>query len=237
MRTTLAGLALAALAAFATVVLVARPATAQPDDSVEPDTLQPEDSPPDHHKPRDRSPEERREQREARLDRLVEDGVITPERAAEIRERLAERDERLAERRSARQAMLEDLAATLDLTVAEMKTALREGSSLADLAADAGVDPAVLIEQLVAEAATRIDAAVADGRLDQARANELLADLEALITARVNGEHPERPSGPGRFGRGHGPFGDRGEARFGGDHPGRFGGHHPGRFGIETPGD
>jgi hypothetical protein len=46
-----------------------------------------------------------------------------------------------------------------------------------------------VIDALVADATARLDEAVADGRLDADRAEEIKADLVERITAKVNGEH------------------------------------------------
>lgn len=64
------------------------------------------------------------------------------------------------------------------------------------------MDPAELIDALVAEARTRLDEAVDAGRLDESEAAEKLADLEQRITDMVNGDLPLRGPGfgPGRHG-------------------------------------
>jgi hypothetical protein len=91
-------------------------------------------------------------------------------------------------------------ASYLGLDEAELRDRLGEGKSLADIAKAEGKPVDGLVQALVKEAETRLDAAVADGRLTRDQANELADGLEARITALVNGERPERP-----FGRGFGP--------------------------------
>ena len=91
------------------------------------------------------------------------------------------------------------------MTVDELKTELKSGSSLADIAAAAGVDVDTIIDQLMAPRLERLAEAVAEGRIDQAEADERAAAIRERITARVNGERPE-----GGRGFGHGDRGGHG---------------------------
>lgn len=86
---------------------------------------------------------------------------------------------------------LETAADAIGISEDELRTALRDGSTLAEVAEANDVDVQTVIDALVAEATDRIDQAVGDGRLDEARAEEIKADLTERITARVNGEAPE----------------------------------------------
>ena len=95
-------------------------------------------------------------------------------------------------------ASLDTAATALGITSEELRTALREGKSVADVAGEKGVDVQVVIDALVAEAQERIATAVSEGRITQAQADERLATLTDDITKIVNGE------GRG-FGRGRGP--------------------------------
>ena len=52
-----------------------------------------------------------------------------------------------------------------------------------------------LVADLVARATERIEQAVTDGRLDRDRADEILARVEERITARLNGGQPTGPAG------------------------------------------
>ena len=82
-------------------------------------------------------------------------------------------------------------AEAIGITVEDLRTAVREGDTIADVAAANDVDVQTVIDALVAEATTRVDAAVADGELTEAKAVERKADLVEHITAMVNGERPE----------------------------------------------
>jgi ubiquinone biosynthesis protein COQ9 len=171
MCSKLAGLALATAVAFGGGIALSQPADAQTD---------------------------RMQQREERLEELVDDAVITEERADEIRARVAERIAIRDERRATRTAHLEDLAATLGTTPDELKADLRAGASIADLAAAAGVDIDTIIDRIAAQQVTRINEALANGTIDQEQADERLESLRDRITARVNGERPQGRRGIGR---------------------------------------
>ena len=98
----------------------------------------------------------------------------------------------------------ERLAATaeyLGLDSEGLKSQLEDGVTIAELAGD---DLGDLIAQQLVPAAEHIGQAVADGRIDQAKADEMLSGLSERITARMNGEMPE---GMGRGGMGHGGMG------------------------------
>jgi lambda repressor-like predicted transcriptional regulator len=85
---------------------------------------------------------------------------------------------------------LEAAAEAIGISEDELRAALADGTSLAEVAADHGVDVETLVDALVAQASTRLDDAVADGRLTESEAAERSAELEERITAHVNGEHP-----------------------------------------------
>ena len=135
------------------------------------------------------------QQREERLQAKVDEGLITQERADAIRERVAQRAERREARQADRAEFAGELAETLGITVDELTSQLRAGLSLADVAEAAGISTDVLIDQIEAHRTERIAAAVADGLIDQERADEKLETLRDDITDRVNGERPERAEG------------------------------------------
>jgi len=98
----------------------------------------------------------------------------------------------------------ERLAATaeyLGLDSGGLKSQLKDGVTIAELAGD---DLDDLIAQQLVPAAEHIGQAVAYGRIDQAKADEMLSVLSEWITARMNGEMPE---GMGQGGMGHGGMG------------------------------
>ena len=97
-------------------------------------------------------------------------------------------------------------AKALGMSEADLKTALEDGKSLADIAKDKGVDKAKVIDALVAEAKSHLAEAVTEGHLTQAQADERAKDLEARITDRVDGKAPTGPMGEGHGG----PMGEGG---------------------------
>ena len=139
-----------------------------------------------------------------RLQALVDDGTIDADQADAVSDYLADEWNDRPGRRGGpghrARPLLEGVDTTVEvlgIDVETLRDELRSGSSLADIAEANGVDPQTLIDALVAEAEAMLDQAVADGRIDEDRADERRDDLEERVTARVNGERPERP---GRFG-------------------------------------
>lgn len=100
----------------------------------------------------------------------------------------------------------------LGMTHEEIRAALEGGQTLAELAEAEGVTEADLVAALVAEATERIDAAVAEDRIDEAKAAELKEDLEARITERVTTIRERMEDGGRGPGGGHGRGGPRGGA-------------------------
>jgi hypothetical protein len=105
-------------------------------------------------------------------------------------------------------ASLQVVAKDLNMTAADLKTALQGGQSIAALAKSKNVDPQKIINDLVTDATTRIDAAVSSGKITAAQAATMKANLTTGITAFVNGTL----KGMGGFRHG-----------FGGPFPGRKG--------------
>ncbi|MEL7210171.1 MAG: hypothetical protein AAGK32_18400, partial [Actinomycetota bacterium] len=101
-------------------------------------------------------------------------------------------------RRAERQ---QNLADTLGISVEDLMAAKESGQTVAEIAADNGIERADLISSLVEDKQARLDQAVADGELTQEEADEKAAGLEERVTSFVDGE-----------GRGdRGPRGDRGD--------------------------
>jgi len=144
---------------------------------------------------------------------LVSDGTLTQEQADTVASTLDEAGVLHHGHGGPRFGRLLDLevaAETLGITPDELRTALgEEGTTLADVAEEQGVETSVLVEALVAAATERLQDAVADGRLTQEQADERAADLPEQLAAAVEREL----RGPGH-GHGHG-FG--GPGRRGGD--------------------
>lgn len=99
---------------------------------------------------------------------------------------------------------LEAAATAIGITGAELRTQLKAGKTLAQIAATKNISKAALIDKLVTAAETHLAEAVTAGKLTQAQADERKADLRARITEAVDRVHPGR--GP------HGPRGPHGES-------------------------
>lgn len=141
------------------------------------------------------------------LSGLVDDGTITQAQADAVGTALEEaRPERRFGHGGFRMHLgSEVLTDALGVTEDELRTALQEGKTIAEVAEAEGVALDAVIDALVAEHETHLDERVAAGDLTQAQADERLEGARERITAMVNGERPERPA----FG-GHRGFGRRG---------------------------
>ena len=153
-----------------------------------------------------------------RLQPLVDDGTIDAGQADAVSAFLAEQWNEHSggrggpgHRGGPRHEAVETVAEVLGIDADTLGEELRAGSSLAEIAEANGVDAQTLIDALVAEAQTKLDEAVADGRIDEDEAAERSADLDERVTARVNGERPERPENGERLGRPARPGADAGE--------------------------
>lgn len=135
---------------------------------------------------------------------LVADGTLTQEQASTVATTLDESDALRGGPGHGGGAHHLDLAAAataLGMTEDELRTALDvDGTTLADVAAAQGVDTAVLVDALVDAATEHVQAEVADGRITQDRADEILAALPERVAAMVEREM-RGPGGP-RGGRG-----------------------------------
>ena len=130
---------------------------------------------------------------------LVSDGTLTQAQADEVASTLADRGP-LGGRQGhgglggvgrALAPALEELG----ITAEELRAAAEAGTTLGALAEANDVSRDELVTTLVEAAQTRLDEAVADGRLTQAEADEKVAGLEDRITASLDE--------PVRLGRGH----------------------------------
>ena len=150
----------------------------------------------------------------AALQPLVDDGTITAEQLDKVvaaitaagHDRDADGDGDMG--RGARGMGLQTVADELGLTVDEVRTAIQNGTTLADLAEQNGKTAQDLIDALVAEATTHLDEEVAAGTITQDEADTRLADATTRITEFVNSTQAmSGDGGPMGGGRGHGAGG------------------------------
>jgi hypothetical protein len=76
------------------------------------------------------------------------------------------------------------------MTEANLRAALEDGKTLAQVAKDRGKSLDGLVEAMVAEKAKAADQAVEDGRLTKAERDDLVAGLRKRLTDLVNGRFP-----------------------------------------------
>jgi hypothetical protein len=142
---------------------------------------------------------------------LVKDGTLTQAQADKVATTL---DSTLPERGFGGHGMglgrhgmrlgagLDEVADIIGVTKKELRTELRSGKTLAEIAKTKGISQDTLVSKLVAAAKTRIAAEVKAGRLTQARADAITKDLSARITEMVTRSGPMGMRGHHRFGNG-----------------------------------
>jgi len=119
-------------------------------------------------------------------------------------------------------------AEQLNLEVDDLLAELQDGKSIAEVAESQGVDPQTIADAYIAVRTERLDEAVAEGRITQEQADEMLAHVTEEMA-----EHLNEP-----FDEGHGsgdcqdePFGDFGRGgQRDGQQPGGRGPGGKGRF-------
>jgi hypothetical protein len=136
---------------------------------------------------------------------LVKDGTITQAQADKVIAAL-EKAAPAGGRGHRRGAELGAAAKTLDMSEADLRTALQGGKTLAEVATSKGVDPKAVIDAMVAEFRTHLDERVKSGAITQAQADTRLAEATTRITDIVNNGVK---GGPGR-GEGAPPAGEPG---------------------------
>ncbi len=133
----------------------------------------------------------------------VSEGKITQQRADQLLANLSDMvrqaidgqlaSERLGGRpllKVAQRPVIRAIADETGLRPAEILKQLAEGSSLADIVAEAGMDPTAVLEAALTAAAERVEAAVADGRLSQQQADRLLERLQSQLSEQLGLAQP-----------------------------------------------
>jgi len=153
------------------------------------------------------APEQREQQVRERLREglqpLVDDGTIDAGQADAVAGHLMEhRQEHERDRDGdgpggrfgsrAGGVMSEAVTDLLGLTPTELRDQLRAGATLADIAEAEDVSTDDLVAEIVGEIEQRMSLAVENGRIDQAEADEKLAEATARVTDMVENGRPER---------------------------------------------
>lgn len=83
-------------------------------------------------------------------------------------------------------AGLKDAAEALGMTVDEILAAKSQGKTVAQIAAEKGITPEVLVEKILALRKAKLDALVQEGKITQEQANLALQAMEKNIEAMIN---------------------------------------------------
>jgi hypothetical protein len=126
------------------------------------------------------------------LEPLVSNGTINQAQADAVVEALVDARPERRHGGPGHHLPWDAIADLLGMTTDELRAALSEGNTLAEIAAQQGVDVADLVDVIMTNMAERLAEAVDDGALTQERADAILANAEERITAFLNGERPER---------------------------------------------
>lgn len=125
------------------------------------------------------------------LEAEVTAGEITADQAAqwlaEIKPEIAAlMDEALGAEGDESDPYMAKAAALLGMTEADVWTALEKGQTLAELAKSKGLDPQVIVDAVVFEMQSDINAELAAGEITQQEADQWTAGLKAEVTDMVN---------------------------------------------------
>ena len=142
------------------------------------------------------------EQKDAIIARLKEAAAkVEPKRPAQDAKPQPKRDEKKGE--SNRPAFhwkgalgdhVKGVAAFLGLTERELAAALREGKSLAEIAAAKGKSRAALIVAITTPAYAKVDEALAGNKIDAERAAKAKAEIAKHVEALVDKKHEAKPA-------------------------------------------
>lgn len=126
------------------------------------------------------------------VDEKLAAGAITEEQAAKARARIENGrpgrafDGRQDGKQKVRDALIEQAASALGMSTADLKSGLKSGKSIADVAAERGVALDDVKASILDAAKTKLDQAVANGRIDQPKADAALQKLTDRIDELLN---------------------------------------------------
>jgi len=98
-------------------------------------------------------------------------------------------------------SLVDATAEASGLTVDEVIAALQEGQTFAEIAQAQGVEPQTIVDAFLADRQAALEQAVADGRLTQELADEMLAEMTEHVSERLEQTWTPRALGGGRMGR------------------------------------
>ncbi len=160
------------------------------------------------------------------VDDLVAEGKLDAERAEKIKDFIENSDGLLPLLRQVRdrwggghdggpgpaghprlfRELFQIAADVVGLEPGQLLQELKDGKTLAEIAAEQGISEADLIAALTSAVEERLDQAVADGKLTQEKADELLARFQDKVDELIHSSIPEGAGPPFGGGGGRGPF-------------------------------
>jgi polyhydroxyalkanoate synthesis regulator phasin len=85
----------------------------------------------------------------------------------------------------------------LSMTVQDLVSELQDGKTITDVAAEKGVDPQVIVDAFIAQHTERLNQAVADGRITQEQADQMLQQMTEEVQEHLTESFPFEGRGPG----------------------------------------
>ena len=138
-----------------------------------------------------------------RIDKAVVEGKITAERAAAAKARVPELARKLVDHEfdgsrrrhgNARRAVMKTAADAIGVSTGDLVREVRDGKTIAQVAEANDVEPAAVVDALVARVSDRLDRALDNGRIDEEKAEEITGRARERLTKLVN-ETPHRAGG------------------------------------------
>jgi predicted DNA-binding protein YlxM (UPF0122 family) len=135
-----------------------------------------------------------------RLDKAVQTGKLTQDKADSFKAKLADQMKKRVEQKGFGQihkgfkgdqnhkfkgGSFKDLASVLGVNQQDILTQLKAGQSLAEIASSHNIAEQTLIDQLVKDSTQKIDQAVQTGKLTQAKANQMETKLPDQVKKMV----------------------------------------------------
>lgn len=97
-------------------------------------------------------------------------------------------------------SLVDATAEATGLTVDEVIASLQEGQTFAEIAEAQGVDPQAIVDAFLADRETALEQAVADGRLTEEQAQQMLEEMAEHVSERLDEPWTSHPFGDGRMG-------------------------------------
>ena len=149
------------------------------------------------------------------LDKAIEDGQLTQEQADRVRERAAQglapgildgagpmrgqgRGGRGSMMGGSEDSLIVVAADQLGMTVEELQAELAAGKTIAAVAGEKGVATQLIVDAFLAPRQEWLSQAVADGRITQEQADQMLERMTDMVTGHIDGTLPLGSSGCGQ---------------------------------------